>query len=243
VIMFRSILAGVAALAAPFALAAPAGAFVMIDNFATQQTLQLPGGGPNSASSSSPAVEVLGGERDVQITRTIGNDYVELLINPTGSDRLLSASSAAATVPTWTLVWDGPDGSPTVDADGLGGVDLTQGGVNTGFLVRVRSDLPATLEIAATGASGGSTSASLPLPGGEIVLQSRFLPFSAFATPALFADTGSLSLALTGTAGTDAQLDYVLVTVPEPSGATVAACALVAMACRRRYTAAFSPRG
>lgn len=239
--MSRRILAGLA-LAAPVALAVPASAFVMIDNFATQQILQLPAGGLNSASNSAAAVEVLGGERDVQITRTIGNDAVELLINPTGSDRLLSASSAVGTTAVWSVVWDGVDGSSTVDAYGLGGVDLTEGGINTGFLFRVRSDLPATLEIVATGASGGSTSATLPLPGGEATLQSRFLGFGAFPSPALFSDTGSLSLSLTGSAGTDAQLDYVLVTVPEPSGAVAALGALLAMACRSRHSES-SPRG
>jgi hypothetical protein len=232
-----------AALAAPVALATPAHAFLYLDDFVTQQTLQLPAGGLNSASSSTLAPEVVGGERDVQITRTIGNDPVDLLVNPTGSDRLLSLSSAAATIATWTVVWDGPDGSASVDADGLGGLDLTQGGVNTGFLIRVRSDLPSTLEIAATGASGGATSASLQLPGGEATLQQRFLAFSEFATPALFADTGSVSLVLTGSAGTDAQLDYVLVTVPEASGAAAAGAALLALACRRRRHVIRSPRG
>jgi len=236
--MVRRILAGLGALAAPFGLAAPAGALIVIDRFVTEQALQLQPGSSDSWFESVAAPEAIGGERDAQITRTAGDDYADLLINYSGLDELLACSAAPGTAARWTVVWDGPDGGPGVDADGLGGRDLTEGGANEGFWIRVLSDLPATLKIAVTGASGGASEASLDLPGGDTWLVNRFLPFTEFAAPALLADVGSLSLELTGGTGLDAQIDHVK--VPEPGGAAAAAlCALLALA--RRHAA--RPRG
>lgn len=221
-------------------LAGPAGAVVVIDSFDTQQILLMPTGGVDMAFLAAAAPEALGGERDLEILRLNGNDAVELLVHPPGGDPQLFCSSAAATIATWRVVWDGPDGGVGIDADGLGGIDLTQGGVNTGFSLRLQSDLAANVEIAVTGASGGSTAASLPIaPGGS--LEDRFLPFTAFAAPALFADAGSVSLTLSGGAGLDAQVDQLRVTAPEPAGAGAALVALLALVCRYRHTA--RPRG
>jgi hypothetical protein len=229
------------AVAALVGAASPAGAFLLIDGFSTQQILLLAAGGSDTAFSTTPAIEALGGERDIDIGRLTGNDAVEMLIHPMGGPAQLFMSSPAGTSASWRVVWDGPDGGVGIDADGLGGIDLTQGGLNTGFLVRAQSDLTATVEIAVTGASGGSTAATLVVPPGA-GFDYRFLPFSSFASPAVFADAGSVSLTLSGSAGLDAQIDQFLVTVPEPVGTCAAVLTLLATACRRRHTIV-RPRG
>lgn len=241
--MFRSVLAGLAAAALPLAPAAPARAALEIDRFVTPQVLNLPFGGPDDAFSSAAAPEVLGGERDASLQRLTGTEPATLLINPTGSDRLLSCESGPSSLVEWVIVWDGADGDAAVDETGLGGIDLTEGGANTGFMVRVRSDLPASLQIELTDMSGGSTSAELALPGGDPKLVSRFLPFSAFDEPAIAADVGSVSLVLGGQAGLDAQIDFVIVRVPEPAAGAGLAAAGGLLLCARRRAGIGGPRG
>lgn len=231
--MFRRILAGFAAAALPLAVASPAGAVLVIDDFVTQQVLSLDVGGADSAASSVAATEAIGGERDALLDRIQGDNPADLLVNGSGTDELLSCSSSSNTISLWAIVWDGPDGASTLDPDGLGGIDLTEGGANEGFRLGVLSDLPVTLTFEVTGSSGGEATAELVLPGGDTALTRRFLPFSAFDVPALLADAGSVSLAIEGGAGLDPQIDGI--TVPEPSGAAIAAtCALLALATRRR---------
>ncbi|HSJ99415.1 MAG TPA: hypothetical protein VLC53_20225 [Myxococcota bacterium] len=238
--MFRRAFAGPAA-ALSLGLAASAGGEVVIDAFVTQQILQLPAGSALSTFGAVAAGDVLGGERDAEISRVNGNDAVELLVNPVG-DELLSCSASAGTTVIWRVTWDGPDGAAEVDPDGLGGVDLTQGGANEGFLLAVSADVPATIEIAVTGAAGGTTTGSLSLPGGQPELQDRFLPFTEFDEPGLLADAGSVSLVLSGSAGLDAQIDGLR--VPEAEGAAAAVAALCALlALTRRGDNAARPRG
>lgn len=238
--MLRRTLAGPAA-ALSLGLATAAGAELVVDSFVTPQTLQLPAGGANSVFGAVAALDVLGDERDAEITRLVGNDPAELLVNPIG-DELLSCSAAASATVVWRVTWDGPDGAEAVDPDGLGGVDLTQGGANEGFLIEASADVPATIEIEVTGAAGGITTGGLSLPGGQPELQDRFLPFTDFDQPGLLADAGSVSLVLSGSAGLDAQIDGVR--VPEAEGAAAAAAALwtlLALTRRGDYTA--RPRG
>jgi hypothetical protein len=238
--MFRRAFAGPAA-ALSLGLAAPAGAELIVDSFVTPQIVQLPAGGANSVFGAVAALDVLGGERDAEITRLAGDDPVGLLVNPSG-DELLSCSAALGTTVVWRVTWDGPDGAAEVDPDGLGGVDLTQGGANEGFLLAVSADVPATIEIAVTGGAGGTTTGSLSLPGGEPELQDRFLPFTEFDEPGLLADAGSVSLVLSGSAGLDAQIDGLR--VPEAEGAAAAVAALCALlALTRRGDNAARPRG
>ncbi|HEY8492859.1 MAG TPA: hypothetical protein VIN04_03130 [Myxococcota bacterium] len=232
--VFRRLAIGAGAVA--WTLAGPAGAVVVIDGFDTQQVLQIPAGGSGAASASGviAAPQAIGGERDAIASRDMGSGFVDLLVNPSGTDSSLSfalgASPGAA-----TIVWDGPDGNAeTLDSDGLGGIDLTQGGVNTGLQVRARSDLATELVFTITGASGGVSDATLDLPAGTAYRQ-LFLPFSAFGTPELFANAGSLSLQIAGEPGLDVQI--ALVAAPEPSGAGVALAVLAALAfCHRRRT-------
>lgn len=241
--MFRSVLAGLAAAVLPLAVTPPAHAALDIDRFVTQQVLDLPFGGVDGAFSSVAAPEVLGGERDAALQRLTGTEPATLLINPTGTDRLLSGESGPSSLVEWVIVWDGADGDPAVDETGLGGVDLTQGGANTGFLVRVRTDVAASLQIELTDTSGGSTSAELALPGGDQTLVSRFLPFSAFDEPGIAADVGSVSLVLGGQTGLDAQLDFVIVRAPEPAAGAGLAAACALLLCARRRAGIGGPRG
>jgi MYXO-CTERM domain-containing protein len=219
---------------------APLGASgeVSIDTFATPQIVEITFEGPDAAQGLVTAPEALGGERDVQLLRTAGGGTIQFQTGVPGDD-LLDCSAGAETEGSCLVLWDGPDGALVLDPDGLGGIDLTEGGANDGVGLAVRADQPATVEIQVVRALDGSfVSAVLDLPGGDSDLVERFVPISAFGPgdpAAVFADAGAISMLVSGEPGFDVLLDDLRVTVPEPSGAAGAAlAALGVLAARAR---------
>lgn len=209
---------------------------VTIDTFDTAQAVQAPLGGPDAAIGVVTAPEVIGGERDVRVERTSGGGAVQFQSGVAGQEHMLCSLGAGAEG-SCLVVWDGPDGSFSLDPAGLGGIDLTEGGANDAVGFTVQVDQPVTIEVEVVRASDGeSVSAILDLQGGPAV-EERFLPLASFGpeAEAVFGDAGAISLLVTGTPGFDALIDDVRVTVPEPgSSAAAAVLALVAVCARRR---------
>lgn len=91
-------------------------------------------GGLSSSVGDGTDMTLLGGARDI---------YVELLTqdpaNPNAKAKLgvgggaLSLSISSLATGTGTVQWDGPDNSIALDPTGLGGIDLTGGGVVSEF--------------------------------------------------------------------------------------------------------------
>jgi hypothetical protein len=224
-------MAGLLALGA----AGAAHAELVIDSFMTsQKAAVLARGSLGYAESVVTAPEVLGGERDVQVSRQMGAGSASLVINAVG-EQLLSCSSSSTAYVACTVNWDGMDGVFALDPTGLGGVDLTGGGANVAFQVPISTALPATLQMQVTSASDGSLAeASIALPGGDLAMVPRFLPFADFsgATDA-FADAGSVVLTLTGPPGLDGQIGTI--TAPEPAHTVLTALGVFSwLALRRR---------
>lgn len=196
---------------------------VSIDTFSTPQAVEAPLGGPDSALSVVAAPEAIGGERDVQVLRLSGGAAMQFQTG-FGGQELLSCSAGAGTVGGSCLVlWDGPDGVFPLDPDGLGGIDLTEGGANDAVALAVRADQAVSFEIQVTRASDASfVSATLELPGGDLDFEERFVPFAAFgpADPApIFSDVGAITMLIAGAPAFDVLVDDVRVTVPEPGAA------------------------
>lgn len=219
----------------PFA----ASAEVSIDTFETPQVVQAPLGGPSSALGVVAAPEAIGGERDVQVLRLSGGAAVQFQTGVVGQE-FLACSAGAGTVGSCLVVWDGPDGAFPLDPDGLGGIDLTEGGANDAVGLAVRADQAVSFEIQVSRASDASfVSATLALPGGDLDFEEHFVPIEAFgpADPApIFADVGAITMLVSGAPAFDVLVDDVRVTVPEPgaAGGLLAAFALAALARRRR---------
>jgi hypothetical protein len=217
---------------------------LMIDDFITSQTVSATSGTP-IATSSTTALEALGGERDIRVEFLSGSTVISLSTNPYGGEFLIHDSGAAVKGSSLT-VWDGPDmNANLIDFDGLGGVDLLQGG---GLDALQISDLLAdvvgdvTLTIYDAGDPTGSkwSSAVYSIPGAIFAPVNVTIPYSSFTTlgpggAADFSNVGAISLAIsnTTTGSLDVQMSS-LQAVPEPSGALLALGGLACLAGRMR---------
>lgn len=201
---------------------------ILIDDFATPQLVEVTLGGADAAQGVVAAPEAIGGERDVQVVRTSGGGSLQFQTGVVGQERL-ECSAGAATEGSCLVLWDGTDGSFVLDPDGLGGIDLTEGGANDAVVLGVLADEVASVEIQVVRALDGSfVSAVLWLPRGGSELVERSVPISAFGpgdAAAVFADAGAISILVSGEAGFDVLLDDLRVAVPEPAGAAAAAIA------------------
>ena len=164
-------------------------------------------------SSARLANGVVGSERDLSLELTSATGGLSLNANAFNQE-LLEFNSSTTAVGIATIVWDGVDGDAlTVDPTGLGGVDLTDAGLSTGFklvagvdqdgvtiTVRVHTDAnsvsDSTMNVANT---GGPASDAL------LVLFSSFTQSSGATGPADFTDVGAIELIITGVTAADGQ--------------------------------------
>ncbi len=225
------------------ALASPAGAVLPIDDFSSDQSLEL-SGIFESVDNAAPAPAALGGERDLEIARASGTGGA--LVDVNGGDPpqgQLLFSSDVATETILRVVWDGEDASGSlIDFTGLGQVDLSDGGALDAFAVELDSDLATTLSLRVYDASDATgqvwSEATVPVPptGGQFeILEVLFSGFtdSGPGGAADFANVGAISLEVAGAPALDFRMTDVQV-VPEPAAAPLAGLAALALLARQR---------
>jgi hypothetical protein len=195
---------------------------LLIDDFASTQSVLIPTGPPNpqTVSDGELGTTSVGGARTIALNRTSGFGIASLDANQTGSG-LLSLSTAAAVVGSAQLLYDGNDDT-VLDPMGLGGVDVTDGGASTVLRVVGRSDLAATISVTFYTDGGNFSVGTLTLPGtgSDGPFQTIDLPLASLVvgggTGAVLNDIGAIQIAISGPASVDLQLDSVGTAVPEP---------------------------
>jgi hypothetical protein len=211
---------------------------ILIDDFITPQEVTATAGAPN-ASSSIAAAEAIGGERDISVDMASGFTSLSLSINPFGAE-LLVHDSGASVLGSSMVVWDGPDGDPTsLDPMGLGGIDLTGGGLLSAFRLSYLSiDLTGEVTMTVYDASDatGDTWSQLTmiLPGGVFAPLAVDAAYADFTTVGLngaasFSNVGAISMKIAN--NTTGSLDVLLQRVecvPEPSAGLLS---LLGMGC------------
>jgi hypothetical protein len=204
-----------------------ASAGIIIDGFNPNSpfVVAMPGLGSNGTGTA------IGGNRDYFGTKTSLRGAIMAAVQGFGV-----LSSDASTTATGTMQYDGTPGD-IVNPFGLGvgGIDLTQGGLNNQFHLTVGVDLSGYQATLAVWTSGNLFTSSFIVPQGPPT-NDVFVSFASFGG-ANFANVGAIELRLNTGATPVAEADFVITNfsaVPEPSSVLLVLGLVAVGLCPRR---------
>jgi len=193
-----------------------------IDSFDVNQFDQA-FGPVNSTSSSASGGGILGGTRDMTLSTTAGLPFQRLQGESNlGNTGFFSHSQDSTIIGSTLLEYDG--GSVGFNPTGLGGIDITNGGLVDQIGIRVSvNDLPVDIKLTAFTDGSNFSDFTLSLPGGIFSDTDFFINLASFTTQGGsgvdFTNLGALQLFIDGQLqGTDLIFDFLSSgqTVPEP---------------------------
>lgn len=221
---------------------------LMIDDFSTFQISEISAAAPAAMGTSQAAVEAIGGERDIWVTKTVGADgeRVRARVNPMSAAFLrVSIDDAQGRV---ALTWDGNDGdASSINYAGLGGINLLANAGTQFDLGVEKSDIAGPLRITvfdaadlsgATFASGTVNVAGGILSADPTVLYSLLfgsMSASAGTVNGILANAGAIQLEVDASAAAQESWDINLsffgtnAASPVPAPAVPLTLALVVM--------------
>ncbi|MBI5034134.1 MAG: hypothetical protein HZB51_26740 [Chloroflexi bacterium] len=182
----------------------------LIDHFNDTQAVDQNGAG-TTFSAVGPALGMLGGSRYVTVTAITGSSGQHLTADFNNPVDLGNFSSDASVTGFITVTYDGTSG-PNLSPSGLGGVDLTNGNTNFGYMLSMLSsnnEFSLTMNVwsSATSCSSysitgpGGISAYIPTTNSPAI--GLYLPFNAFtlkpgcSTTATMSNVGAIQFVLT----------------------------------------------
>lgn len=201
-------------------LLANSGGALVIDTFATGQTVAQTGPGSSGTTVDGPSSGLLGGERDVSLTITVGTGTLRADAD-LSSAGAFSHAAAGRVRGTTTITYDGDDNDAQGLAPlGLGGVDLTAGGSDASVLVALPfADLGASVTLSVWSDATHCSQRSLPALAGTVPADGRalqfrfsdFVPSVGCAGGANFSAAGAIVLTIdgTGVGATDLSLGQI----------------------------------
>ena len=191
--------------------------YTIIDTFDTTQQFARANSQTKANSSSVVAPEALGGHRKLAVTLDQNTGTVALNANdPDSGFAVLDYSSTATANGSRKATWDGGNGAgDTVNASGLGGIDLTKAGANSGLAMIIGADNTGliTLRLYTDANNYSTATVVVPNTGGAATSQ-VYVPFSSFTTTsgngATLTNIGAIQLdvAANSTAA-DGQIDTI----------------------------------
>ena len=204
----------------------------LIDDFSTSQiTADRPASGfPKASEVAGP--DILGGFRELRVKtlRPRPGPFATTLSANVDGEEFLNFSNQSDQQGIGTLLYNGQGSS------GLGGVDLTFGGVGQGFRFLVENaDASLTIESTVSDTSGATSILEQTFP--QTIVGDRIsLVFADFAGNADFSSVNAFRFVFTGPANLDASFALLGVSpIPLPaSGFLLGAGLLGAAALRRR---------
>jgi uncharacterized repeat protein (TIGR01451 family) len=187
-----------------------------IDNFQTSQLVDANSTGSTTAASTIAASDALGGYQNlfVHLTSTFGDVNLN---SDAFNQGVLEFNSSATGTGTRYIAWDGNNSAtPAVlNYTGLGGVDLTSGGNDTGLELQIGTDhdnTTVTLLVYTDAGDWSSAVVDVPNTGGADT-SSVFVPYSSFSNGAgngaNFADVGAMVMQITGNQAANGQISTI----------------------------------
>ena len=152
----------------------------------------------NPIASSAVDANVLGGERDIAVEWLNGPARVSFSSNDIPGLFVFDANFGTLGNGSWS--YDGDDNDAlTIDPTGLGGVDITNDGLDLGIIFRIGADnlVDLTFNIFTDADNASTITVGVPDTGGS-ALEDVYIPFSDFTTlpgatgPADFTNVGAL---------------------------------------------------
>jgi len=199
-------------------LIAPISQAIIIDSFDTQQlpiSLQSPADIGNTAGSSQAAAEAIGGIRNYN-AELLGGSFGNQIRAFVGGDLYNHVQDPSVTGRS-QLIYDGSADPLNIDATGLGGIDLTDGGTSNAIEVRVVfADQGGSIVLEVYTDANNRSTVTIPIT--VTATEEIFIvPFTDFVTaagasgPADFSNVGAVTLDVDGatTAALDVQLDLL----------------------------------
>jgi uncharacterized repeat protein (TIGR01451 family) len=153
---------------------------VSIDRFdGAAQTVANPAAPASPTPSVLVDASILGGERDILLTRTSAAGSVEVTVNGGAAVETFDFNSNTSGIGNAEIQWDGTDGdATTLDEVGLGTVDLTAAGAE-GFLVEVSANrLGSTFDLTFFSGAGNSATYQITILDQLPTIEAFTIPFS-----------------------------------------------------------------
>jgi len=142
--------------------------------------------------SSAPPT-LLGGERDLQLTAEEGPAGRILTSGVSAGEWNVAAPNSARGFAV--MQWDGKDNSLTLDNNGLGGLDFTDGGLADRFRAVIETDIDTIYSFTVRSPNGGECNNDVSIPGTQSSAE-YFIDFSAFSGNCDFTSVGAVEILL-----------------------------------------------
>lgn len=186
-----------------------------------------------------PTTVVIGGQRDTRVRRTsnnAGDVSADTSLSIAGAFAFSAGSNTRGDV---LLQYDGADTSDALNATGLGGIDLTQGGLNDLFRFGVASDRGSSMTIRIYTDATNFSVRTITIPADALFFTSftdMYVSFASFTVGggagANFANVGAIELYVDATNqdAVDVAVDFFsAAAVPEPGTYALLGSALVGL--------------
>ena len=225
----------VALVFAGFLMTSPASAILTIDSFDVGTTSITANSGTPVVSQTLgglPAGDTIGGVRFSQVTWQSGALSASMNANPPAG--VMGLSSNTGVTALFELGYD-------AGGAGLGGIDLTEGGLSPGFAVFFTSaDAGSATTVTLEDTGGDTLTRTLNTPGPGFL----FFQYAAFAGVGDVTDIDSIDFSIQGVVDGDYQVELIQSRdrpgdgIPEPITATLALVGLCALGVATRRRAA-----